>query len=181
METNSPDDHNFEYICLYGYCPECNEPNTEHYWCQQCNAKRFQRDFPNWTSGNEYIDKFIQETQLNALNHKEVLEWIPYNGLASIKYLAKGGFSTVYKAIWLDGRIEKWNHNENGWTRDKYECYDDNGSKLKGNEVAIKNLDNSSNVNDDFLNEVNWFFFNLFLIHILFTINVPYSVVESAF
>src|ERR1051325_11222050 len=81
--------------------------------------KRFQQDFPNWDSGNEYIDKFIQETQLNAQNKYEVLEWIPYDRLTNIEYLAKGGFSTVYKAIGLDGRIEKWNHDKNGWTREK--------------------------------------------------------------
>src|ERR1051325_1721026 len=46
----------------YGFCPECKELNTGDNWCQQCNAKRFQQDSPNWDSGNEYIDKFIQET-----------------------------------------------------------------------------------------------------------------------
>ena len=69
--------------------PKCN--NTTYYWCNQCNAKRFQQDFPNWTSGNNYIDNFIQETQLNAKRPWEVLEWIPYNRLTNINYLAKGG------------------------------------------------------------------------------------------
>src|SRR5437763_13475302 len=89
----------------YGLCPECNKPNTAYYWCNQCNAKQFQQDFPNWTSGNKYINNFIPETQLNAQHFIEVLEWIPYNRLTNIKYLAKGGFSTVYKAIWLDGYV----------------------------------------------------------------------------
>src|SRR5437763_5062098 len=95
----------------YGLCSECNKPNIFYNnWCQQCNAKRFQQDFPNWTSGNKYIDEFIQETQLNAQNSGEVLEWIPYNRLTNIKYLAKGGFSTVYRAIWLDGKIKCWDY-----------------------------------------------------------------------
>src|SRR5947209_16863727 len=86
----------------YGLCPECNEPFIDYnHWCNQCNAKRFQQEFPNWTSGNNYIDNFIQETQLNAKSLFEVLEWIPYNRLTNIKYLAKGGFSTVYNARWL--------------------------------------------------------------------------------
>src|SRR5436190_22919230 len=84
---------------IHGLCPECNKPNTGYKWCNQCNAKRFQQEFPNWTSGNNYIDNFIKETQLNAKDHWEVLEWIPYNRLTNIKYLAKGGFSTVYNAI----------------------------------------------------------------------------------
>ena len=129
----------------YGLCPECNEPNTGDEWCQQCNAKRFQQNFPNWTSGNEYVDKFIQESQLNARNFSEVLEWIPYNRLTNIEYLAKGGFSTVYKAIWLHGKIIRWDNDKNEWIR-----WD--------NDVAIKSLDNSSNINDEFLNEVDKLF-----------------------
>src|SRR5437588_10716307 len=100
---------------LYGLCPECNKPNTWYSWCNQCNAQRFQQDFPNWTSGNIYIDNFIQETQLSAKDPWEILEWIPYNRLTNIKYLAKGGFSTVYKAIWLDGEIRHWDYDNKQW------------------------------------------------------------------
>ncbi|RIA89365.1 hypothetical protein C1645_876778 [Glomus cerebriforme] len=45
--------------------------------------------FGNWTSGNERIDKFIQESQLNARNYNELLEWIPYNRLRNIQFLAQ--------------------------------------------------------------------------------------------
>src|SRR5581483_1171402 len=92
----------------YGLCSDCKQPKTDDGWCQNCNSKRFQQDFDKWTSGNKYIDKFIQEAQLKARNEFEVIEWIPYNKLRNIKYLAKGGFSTIYKAIWLDGFIENW-------------------------------------------------------------------------
>ena len=104
----------------YGLCPECNKPNTDYEWCNQCNAKRFQQDFPNWTSGNNYIDNFIQESQLNAKYPWEVLEWIPYNRLTNIKYLAKGGFSTVYNAIWLDGRVDNWDYDKKQCIRCNY-------------------------------------------------------------
>ena len=40
----------------FGICEECNQPNTGRNWCNECNAKRFQQNFKNWTSGN---DKFI--------------------------------------------------------------------------------------------------------------------------
>src|SRR6266498_2993442 len=92
----------------YGLCSDCNEPNTGSLWCQNCNSKRFQQDFNKWTSGNELIDKFIQDAQLKARTCSEVMEWIPYKRLRNIKYLAQGGFSIVYKVIWLDGRIVKW-------------------------------------------------------------------------
>src|SRR2546421_2136287 len=123
----------------YGLCPECNKPNTGHEWCNQCNAKRFQQDFPNWTSGNIYIDNFIQESQLNAKRYDHVLEWIPYNRLTNIKYLAKGGFSTVYKAIWLDGDIRYWDYDKKQWKRHPYDS-----EVYSGYPVVIKSLNNSS-------------------------------------
>src|ERR1700722_2797788 len=102
---------------IYGTCPECNELYTGCYkWCQQCNAKQFQQDFHKWSSGNKFIDKFIQETQLNA-EYRSILEWIPYNRLTNVKYLDKGGFSTIYKAIWLDGYIQNWDYDNQQWNR----------------------------------------------------------------
>src|SRR5436190_24119423 len=138
----------------YGLCPECNKPKTSKYWCNQCNGKQFQQDFPNWTSGNNYIDNFIQETQLNAQRSFHVLEWIPYNRLTNIKYLAKGGFSTVYKAIWLDGRITEWDYDKKQWGRRIYDI--DDTDSIKGCSVVIKSLNNSSNINEEFLNEVRY-------------------------
>src|ERR1043166_8586040 len=94
----------------------CNYKLDDRYlWCKNCNSKRFQREFNNWTSGNEYIDKLIQDTQLKAEEHWEVIEWIPYNHLRNIQYLAKGGFSIVYKAIWLSGKIYHWNSENKQW------------------------------------------------------------------
>jgi hypothetical protein len=29
------------------------------------------------------------------------LRWIPYNKFKNVEYLDKGGFGTIYKAIWL--------------------------------------------------------------------------------
>ena len=79
--------------------------------------KKFQQNFGNSTSGNENIDKFIQESQLNVRHPLELLEWIPYDRLRNIKFLAQGGFSTVYKAIWLDGLIKNWDYEKQDWKR----------------------------------------------------------------
>src|SRR5437870_9555871 len=64
----------FPYTTLFR--SECNKPNTDNNWCQQCNAKQFQQDFHKWTSGNKFIDEFIQESQLNAKKYFDILEWI---------------------------------------------------------------------------------------------------------
>ena len=51
------------------------------------------------------IDKFIQDAQINATDEYRVIEWIPYNKFKDIKEIAKGGFGTIYKAMWIDGSI----------------------------------------------------------------------------
>ena len=59
------------------------------------------------SSGNEFIDKFIQEVQL---------KWIPYDKFKNVKYLDKGGFSTIYTATWSDHYtlvLKSLNPNEN--------------------------------------------------------------------
>ncbi|GBC01072.1 hypothetical protein RclHR1_40580001, partial [Rhizophagus clarus] len=75
-------------------------------------------------SENAILDKFIEEKHL---------KWFPYNQFENVEYLDKGGFGTIYKAIWLESRSKK--------------------------EVALKCLDNlnENNLNgnlDEFLNEV---------------------------
>ena len=79
---------------------------------------------------------------MNAQNKNQILEWISYNKFKNIKYLDEGGFSIIYKAIWLDGSIEFWNHADKKWIRDN--------NKI----VALKSLNNSSDLNNKFLNEV---------------------------
>ena len=58
-------------MVLNGKCKKCNKI---------CNAIFFQHKFIGWTSGNNDIDKFIQDTQLSAHdNLRGVLEWISYD------------------------------------------------------------------------------------------------------
>jgi hypothetical protein len=150
----------------FGLCLECKQPNTNENWCKECNSKRFKQNFGNWTSGNECIDKFIQEAQINALNIWELLEWIPYTRLRNIEFLAQGGFSTIYRGFWLDGPIDYWDYEKQDWNRVTYKIdvqnYNVNDPKiknpLKSNDVypiVLKSLNDSSNINEDFLNEVS--------------------------
>ncbi|EXX54174.1 Ste11p [Rhizophagus irregularis DAOM 197198w] len=134
-------------ICFY-----CN--------CLTCICKLLQ---PDWTSGNKYIDKFIKEAQLKVnVNLDEIIiEWIPFNGLRNIKYLAHGGFSTIYKAIWLDGYISSvaryrnlLNCEDHKIAKEKDVKSPLNKNEKKGVHVALKSLKNSSNISDDFINEL---------------------------
>ncbi|GBC36046.2 kinase-like domain-containing protein [Rhizophagus irregularis DAOM 181602=DAOM 197198] len=127
---------------VYGICGECNEPGTGQNWCQPCNAKRFEDNFKNWTSGNKDIDKVIQESQLNAVHFKKFLEWIPFEKFQNITYVAKGGFGKIYSAEWPEGISEYWDIENQKW------------HKITDLKVALKSLDNSSDICSDFLNEI---------------------------
>jgi hypothetical protein len=78
------------------------------------------------------------EVVLKPLNTSSSL----YNKLNNINYYDKGGFSEIYRAIWLDGPIDSWNFDEQRWNR--WTEY----------EVILKNLNNSSSLSDKFLDEV---------------------------
>ena len=133
------------YYRRYGLCNKCKHiKNYTKCWCRICS---FQRNFKNWTSGNNDVDNFIQKAQLRATGVFEVLEWIEHDRFENIEYLAEGGFGTVYKAIWKDGLIEEWDSKNNQWKRDH----------RKNFPVALKCLHNSQNITVEFLKEVRWF------------------------
>ncbi|RHZ80169.1 hypothetical protein Glove_139g303 [Diversispora epigaea] len=124
-------------------CPECNQEYTSTVWkwCKPCNSKHFQNDFNNWTSGNDKIDKFIQDAQLNANRYYKVIEWIPYYRFKDVKQIGKGGFGTIHYATWIDGYIREWDIENQQWKR-WGRC-----------EVALKKFVNFVNFND-VLNEM---------------------------
>ncbi|RHZ87080.1 hypothetical protein Glove_40g99 [Diversispora epigaea] len=122
-------------------CPECNQ-KYNGYWCKPCNSKHFQNDFNIWTSGNDKIDKFIQDAQLNANHSWEVIEWIPYDRFKDVKQIGKGGFGTIHYARWIDGYIQNWDIENQQWKRHG-----------EDEEVALKKFNNFVNFND-VLNEM---------------------------
>src|SRR6266516_1556400 len=90
-------------------CKKCGGEYTNVYWnwCKTCQTDNLKGNFTNWTSGNEKIDNFIQEMQLKIDEHDDmVFEWIPYNQFSDIKEIGRGGFATVYSAIWNYGPLE---------------------------------------------------------------------------
>lgn len=89
-------------------CPECGKPRISFGWCKDCETNSMKENFPNWTSGNKEIDKLIQCTQLNATQACDYLEWIPFEQFEMVKYIGRGGFSSVYSAVWLEGPQWTW-------------------------------------------------------------------------
>ncbi|GES81598.1 kinase-like domain-containing protein [Rhizophagus clarus] len=122
-------------------CKNCGKIYTsiKGKWCYSCQVNDLKENFTNWTSGNEKIDAFIQEMQLNIQMYDDtIIEWIPYNRFNKIKEISKGGITT---AIWKDGPL-KYNHKKK-----KY--------KRRANKVTLKFFNNSQNNINEFLNEVN--------------------------
>ena len=97
----------------------------------------------SWTSsGDKKLDEIIRKTQLEAkgFDSHYYIEWIPYDDLKDIRGIGKGGFATVYLSKWTNGPR---------FVSDNKRYYYKNGY------VALKKLENSQNVSDEFLKEVN--------------------------
>ena len=94
-------------------------------------------------SGNKKVDGLIQEMQLKINSEKDIIfEWIPYNQFSDNKEIGRGGFATVYAAIWKDGPLV-------------YDKKTENYFKSSPNQkIALKCLHNSQNISSEFLNEV---------------------------
>jgi serine/threonine protein kinase len=81
------------------------------------------------------------QLKINSYNDI-IVEWIPYNQFNIIKEIGKGGFATVYLAIWMDGPLI-------------YSRYGNSKPERSLNKkVALKCLDSSQNITNEFLNEV---------------------------
>jgi len=126
-----------------GRCLDCKKKSNVG-WCKDCEIDAFKRNFKNWTSGNLKIDDFIKHTQLNATGSEDYLEYIDFEGFDLVKNTNKhGSFSTIYSAIWLEGPRWIYDKDAEQWTR--------NGPI----KVALKRLNNSQNMSEEYLNQVS--------------------------
>ena len=129
----------------YGKCTTCNRYNINWKWCKSCDPQILTQ---GWTSGNEMIDELIKSTQFKAesYNNHNYLQWIPYDDLKNIKEIGSGGFATIFKATWING--DKYANIEGKFRDDRI--------------IALKKLNNSQNISDKFLKEVNLLFLLVF-------------------
>ncbi|GBB83694.1 hypothetical protein RclHR1_10390006 [Rhizophagus clarus] len=79
--------------------------------------ENIEKNFINWTSGDETIDSFIQKKQLRYNGNDAVFEWIPYNELINIKEIENNCLTT---AIWKKGPLF-YDKDEKEWIRESYE------------------------------------------------------------
>ncbi|RIA87231.1 hypothetical protein C1645_298228 [Glomus cerebriforme] len=86
-------------------------------------------------------DEIISFIYQNLRKLEIIMEWIPYYQFTNVKKIAEGGFSNIYRAIWLDGpqNLIAGDHNE---------------SRNKNETVILKRFKNSQDISKDFLNEL---------------------------
>jgi len=129
-------------------CNECNKRrkplDESHQICHVCYEVKMKMVYKPKLSGNKIIDDFIKHTQVN-LNKKEgKMEFVPYEQFKNVEFIAEGGFSKIYKAIWIDGPI----YNLDFWVKIE------NVSRQPNYTVVLKKLNNSNNITPKELNEV---------------------------
>jgi hypothetical protein len=124
-------------------CNKCKKKrklvNEIHQICHLCYKAKICK-----LSGNKVIDDFIKST-LSSCHSKAILEFVPYDRFEDIEFVAEGGFSKIYKATWIDGPLSSI------WDEEKQEF------KRRGKvTAALKELNNSKNVESKELNEVQY-------------------------
>jgi serine/threonine protein kinase len=136
-------------------CENCGEKYHNSFEIENKRCKSCQHH------ENEKINDFIQEQQLKV-NYDSggsgiFFEWIPYNQFHDIQKIGKGGFSTVYSAIWKNGPLH-YNFNKNKLWKKGPLHYSFNKNKWwmreSNKKVALKCIYNSQILIDEFLNEV---------------------------
>ncbi|CAB4400563.1 unnamed protein product [Rhizophagus irregularis] len=99
------------------------------------------------------VDNLIRDIRSEAVEYfdevkiSEVFEWIPYNNFDDIREIGKGGFASVYSAIWKDGPLF-------------HKRKKDKLSRAPDKKVALKCLCNSQFLTDEFLNKVKRYAIN---------------------
>jgi hypothetical protein len=94
------------------HCESCLQECFATSYCELCIRTYLKNNFSNWTSGSDDIDDLIQGCQVESLQPCKIIEWIPYDNLRNVEYKTKGGYSEIYKAIWIDGPYYEWDSEE---------------------------------------------------------------------
>ncbi|CAB4427658.1 unnamed protein product [Rhizophagus irregularis] len=126
----------------FGTCVNCSSPYISYNWCRNCAFPGKEK----WTTGNTALDNFIIYTQEISPDYETYLEWIPYEKFTDIKEISKGGFSTIYEAIWTEGPKRNFDTSNRQWCR------------IGNIKVIMKSLHDSQQITEDFLNEIKKYY-----------------------
>ncbi|CAB5373288.1 unnamed protein product [Rhizophagus irregularis] len=139
--SQNPDSKDYIMVLQDWCCENCGMmyKDKSNKWCNPCQINDLEQNFVNWTSGNEIIDKVIQDMQLRIKKYNNnVVEWIPYNQFNNIEKIIQGDFFTLYSANWMNGLL---NYDYDKWKR------------IQNKGVTLKYLHNSQDITSECLNE----------------------------
>ncbi|RHZ43783.1 hypothetical protein Glove_856g45 [Diversispora epigaea] len=72
-------------------CSNCLNWHQAIQYCELCIRKYLKNNFGNWTSGNNEIDKLIQECQQKTVAPHKIIEWIEYDQFEDRQTLERFG------------------------------------------------------------------------------------------
>lgn len=146
MISNSHDYNKVMYqLGKKRFCEYCQNECFATQYCEYCMQNYLKEKFSDWTSGNNEIDDLIKVCQTVSLHPDMIIEWVPYNSLQNIEFLAQGGFSKVYIADWIDGDYFEWDSKSQQLKR---------YGTIEKVQVVLKNLGNLENANKSWFDEV---------------------------
>ncbi|CAG8559640.1 1200_t:CDS:1 [Funneliformis caledonium] len=94
-------------------CNRCKEQLINKYWCKGCRTKYFLERFSTWTSEDDELNHFIQESQLNAKEVHGYFRWFNYNIFKRIQLIGGNeGISEVYYAMIKYDELAEMSHDE---------------------------------------------------------------------
>ena len=89
--------------------------------------------------------------------------WVPFENFQNVTYITRGGFGKIYSAECPEGCIWRWDIENQKWDR------------WTNRKVALKSLDNSSDISADFLNEViNNLYYFMFMNYCLYLLVINF-------
>lgn len=141
------------------YCPECDQRLGDNtWWCKSCQQRHFKENFDNWTTGDKYIDDFIKQTQVEAEECDQYLEWIPFSAFINVNKSEISEVGTLFSANWIKGPSDTWDPVEGEYV-----------SKRSLLKVALTSLGSSPSL---FLKEVIFKCFFFYYKYIFFLCSV---------
>ncbi|CAG8518658.1 21912_t:CDS:2 [Gigaspora margarita] len=120
-------------------CEICKHSTYAKRYCEHCIHNYLRQHFKDWTSGNDMIDKIIQDCQQQTQQPHRVIEWIPFVNFKSVQRLTE---NSVYTAFWNNGSFANWNIEK--------QLLERHG----GHPVTLKRLKDSNNNSSKWVREI---------------------------
>ena len=89
------------------------------------------------------------------------LEWVPFDRFEDIKQIGEGGFAKVYSATWIDGKSNYYRQDDGSWKKEE----------PKPMKVALKRLNESNNISNEYLNEVQYVYLIMIIVNFYLIFN----------